>query len=361
MRAAAALALALAALPAPAADPYVPPELEPWVGWVLDEGDQRACPWVAGDGTGARECAWPGELRLDVADGGAEFRQAWTLYAEAWVPLPGGPGAWPGAVVAGDRAVPVSADAAGLPKVRLGAGRHALAGRLAWEEPPATVALPGGTALVALAISGRPVARPRVEDGRLVLSGRPAVAGVPEDSLRVEVWRRIRDGLPAILQTRVRLAVGGRPREALLGRILPEGFLPMALDAPLPARIEPDGRLRMQLAPGNWVVSLEARALRPEDRFAAPAASGPWAAHETWSVDYDPELRVVVPRAGTPVDPGRAGVPENWRALPAFRLEAGEVLELEERGGQVADRRANRLALDRELWLDFDGESLPLR
>ena len=39
---------------------------------------------------------------------------------------------------------------------------------------------------------------------------------------------------------------------ALLGPVLPPGFIPLGVASPLPARLEPDGTLRIQVRPGRW-------------------------------------------------------------------------------------------------------------
>src|SRR2546430_6045695 len=46
--------------------------------------------------------------------------------------------------------------------------------------------------------------------------------------------------------TRLRLRAAGDAREEQLARVLPAGFIPMSLQGALPARLEPDGRLRSE-------------------------------------------------------------------------------------------------------------------
>ena len=48
-------------------------------------------------------------------------------------------------------------------------------------------------------------------------------------------------------------------REELFGPILPDGFMPTGLQSQLPAKLEADGNLRLQVRPGRWVVYLTAR------------------------------------------------------------------------------------------------------
>ena len=59
------------------AESRVPPALEPWVPWVLSNESTYGCtsPTAAteGDRMGEPICVWPGELRIEVAAGGATW------------------------------------------------------------------------------------------------------------------------------------------------------------------------------------------------------------------------------------------------------------------------------------------------
>ena len=44
------------------------------------------------------------------------------------------------------------------------------------------------------------------------------------------------------------------------GPVLPDGFTPVSIQSQLPARLEPDGNLRVQVRPGRWQITLVARA-----------------------------------------------------------------------------------------------------
>jgi hypothetical protein len=48
-------------------------------------------------------------------------------------------------------------------------------------------------------------------------------------------------------------------------------------------------------------------------------------------------------------------VPERWQELPGFRLEPGESIVISERSRGIVDPD-NRLSLERDLWLDFNGD-----
>jgi hypothetical protein len=68
------------------------------------------------------------------------------------------------------------------------------------------------------------------------------------------------DGIPLQLDTRIILRITGDPREEVLPTVLPKSFEATALRRPLPARLAPDGSLRLQVHAGNWTMEIAARA-----------------------------------------------------------------------------------------------------
>jgi hypothetical protein len=233
----------------------IPAPLEPWVDWVLEDDDERACS-LDGAGAGERVCAWPGLLRLDLDTDGGQFEQTWTMQAEHWVPLPGGTGQWPQQVsIDGGPAAVVERD--GRPSVRVESGESRIRGRFAWPRPPDVLKLPPEIALISLRFDGEPVAPLRFDQrrgdqgrgehrGGLWLGGQPPRPQTGEaERLSLEVARRIEDGVPLRVQTRLMLDVAGPPREVLLGPVLLPGGIPLQLESPLPARlVRPEDRAR---------------------------------------------------------------------------------------------------------------------
>ncbi|HEU4670506.1 MAG TPA: hypothetical protein VFR91_07345 [Dyella sp.] len=352
-----ALALLASLLVAPLRAQDIPPALKDWQGWVLHDMPEQACPLLAGPVAAGRvrQCVWPGRLALQADAGGARFTLQVGLDAPGWVALPGDAHDWPQQVRVDGQPLPVLAHG-GAPSVWLAAGGHRLEGVMDWSRRPATLALPPSIALVDLTVDGTPVARIERNGNRLTL-GEAAPSARAADSLSLRIYRRLADGLPPRLETRLQLDVAGSAREQLLGPALPPGFVATALSGELPARLEGDGRLRVQLRPGRWTITLDARATAPLAGVQFKPPGAPWPAQEIWSYADDTGLRGT--RAeGQGVDAERAGVPEEWSDLPAFAVDATHGLGVVE--GNRGDRggQDDRLHLQRELWLDFDGTGL---
>jgi hypothetical protein len=338
----------------------VPDSLKPWIPWVLEGDDRRDCPLATDEGK--RLCAWPGRLHLDLDDSGGLFAQRWRVYAQSWVPLPGGPDQWPQDVRLGTDAAAV-VQRAGTPAVQLDPGDYAVSGRFLWPGAPDGLAIPPATGLVSLRLDGEQVEFPRFErDGRLWLgAGAKAIGGTERDSLGLEVYRRIEDDNPLRLVTRLDMDVAGRARELTLGPVLLEGGIPLRVDSPLPARLEPDGRLRLQVRPGHWVVEVTAHHPGPVSGLALGALSSPWPDEEVWVFAAHPELRQVELEGAGPVDPRQTRLPPEWARLPAYLIGHGGTLRLVQLRRGDADPAPDRLALERDLWLDFRGTGYTLR
>ena len=344
------------------AEVFVPAELQGWQEWVLHEKEYRDCPFYFNGSAGARGdfvCAWPGLLDIGIDAEGGRFRQQWTVYAqEAWLPLPGSVDYWPHEVtVDGDAAVVV--ERGGLPAVRVAPGRHSVSGSFEWDERPGVLPVPGQSGLVALSVNGKRIERPERSPRGLFLGERERDTQV-RNSVEAEVYRLVADDVPMRLTTIIRINVAGGVREELFGPVLPEGFVPMSIDSYLPVRLEADGRLRAQVRPGRWQITLTARAPAVIDELSRPAGGTNLPETEIWSYRSNDRLRVTAVEGLPPVDPRQAQVPDPWTQLPAFRVAAGETMTIVERSrGIVA--HDNELALDRTLWLDFDGGGFVVR
>ncbi|MBK1730946.1 hypothetical protein CKO41_03840 [Thiococcus pfennigii] len=345
----------------------VPESLAPWVDWVLEGDDERGCPLGTGRDSG-RICAWPGRLALELDRDGGRFEQGWELAAEGWVPLPGGEGAWPQQVVVDEIPTPV-VEQAGRPAVRLAAGAHRLSGRFLWERRPQVLAVPPETGLLALRLDDETIPLPRLDaQGQLWLGQRPRPAAVAEpDTLALEVMRRIDDGVPLQVRTRLALDVSGQPRELTLGPVPLPGGIPLRLESPLPARLveapdegDADGWfLQVQLRPGRWVVTLDSHHPGPIEALTLTDRAGPWPAEEVWAFAAQPDLRQVEIGGAELVDPRLTRLPDDWQRLPAYLLRPGQTLTLTplRRGASGADR----IRLQRELRLDYGGAAFSVR
>lgn len=345
-------------MPAIGQEVAIPPELESWRDWVLQDDAHRRCPFLATQPATERDsfrCAWPERLTLSLGAQGGTFTQRWQIYSQSWVRLPGSNEHWPQQVrVNGQPAALVARD--GAPSLKLAPGSHVVSGRLSWSTRPEALPIDVRTAMIDLTLDGARVAQPERPDGSVWL-GKRRSAEQPA-RMEIQVYRLLHDEVPARLVTLLQLQVSGEGREELLARVLPEGFTPLSLESVLAARLEPDGRLRVQVRPGSWQITLTARGANVATQVTRPQSDGLWARDEVWSFAGSDRLRVASAQGVEGIDPVQANVPEAWRRYPAFRMPEGATLTVTERGRGLENADDNRLTLFREIWLDFDHRAL---
>ncbi|RLB60954.1 MAG: hypothetical protein DRI90_12530, partial [Deltaproteobacteria bacterium] len=334
----------------------VPAELREWIPWVLDEVGDDACTLVEDQ----RVCAWLGRLSLEVSATGGSFRLQLLTERSTRVPLPGSSKHWPvGVKVGAERGVVL--DVAGVPSIALPAGRHTVEGRFSWRKLPDLLPVPGSVARVTVKTGDRVVTSPRREaDGSVWLGGSAPgddEAGQAEpERLEIEVMRRIEDGVPLVVTTRIGLRVGGRPREVRLAPPLLEGGVLLELEAQsLPAHFEQDGVLVLEAKKGKHTVLIRERHSGSIEALELRKRAEPWPSEEVWAWEPNVALRQTEVAGGAAIDPSRTNLPERWRKLQAFKLRAPASFTVKTLRRGNPEPPPNHLGLRRSLWLDLDG------
>ena len=308
---------------------------------MLDGREHLRCPMLDGGGVNApdgRICVWPGPIDFEAGANGAQFAQSVEVLAAGVLPLPGDQSAWPQDVTVDGRPAPV-VERDGRPHLRLPPGMHRITGRLAWSRMPEAVRLPGSVSLVALTVNGVRVALPERAGDSLRLGAVREQAQV--DQLDVQIYRKLTDSVPGLLHTRLTFNVAGRPREELVGPLLPADFAPMRLDGPLPARLQADGRLRVQVRPGTWTLELTARSASALETIRRPDSG---VAEEVWSFEAVDRLRAAAIEGASSIDPdpgqraGRLGGPARLPPWSRRRDHRRGAQSRPRRGGPQPDR-----------------------
>lgn len=358
----------------------IPPALQPWAEWVLHDYPERTCPrhfnhttalsaGLLASGKLNGICRWPTHLAVTVTATQADFKQTWQMYHAGWVTLPGNGRQWPQNVrvndvpvlVAEEEHFPTENDTEKFPLVYLPAGRTVITGQFFWEQRPENLRIPKQTGLIELTVDGMAIPIPTLDDeGRLWLGqhGNQSDSEADEENrLELRVYRAIDDDIPLQIVTRIELDVAGRHREALLGPVLTADQIPMSLDSPLPARLEADGRLRIQVRPGSWTLTVRSRYPNPLSSLTKPAHQevDTWVDEETWVFMAHHDLRAVEVTGVAAIDPQQTTLPPEWKQFPAYQMKVGDTLTLAERRRGDPEPAPDQLQLERQFWLDFDG------
>ncbi len=334
----------------------IPEPLKPWQDWVMFGHEEQLCP-TPYNNPEDHLCVWPTSLTLTVDDKKGQFIEKGIKYTEGWVALPGNNEHWPlETKINGKPAAIVSHN--GLPAVFLPQGEFVLQGQFSWDVLPDFIQVPINVGTLSLTLSGKVIDQPvRDLDGKIWF--RPQIVeeklSEKEDSLTINVYRLIQDEIPLIDNTHLRLKVSGQIREMNIGPVLLPNTLPMALQSPLPARIEENGEMRVQVKPGVWDIHIKSRFVGKPEKITFEKNKAPWPATEIWSFQPQNELRLVEVEGGKSLDPQQTDMPAGWKSFASYLMEPGLSLQfVDKRRGQ--EKHPGELNVQRKLWLDFSGK-----
>ena len=334
----------------------VPEPLKPWVNWVLQDQPELGCPFIY-NSYEQKRCSWPSQLNLDFTATKGTFAINWSVYKESWLTLPGDQKHWPQNVTANNKAVSVL-DRNGIPSIKLAAGSYEIKGDFFWDAIPESLSIPADSGLIGLNINGATIPMPSIRDGQLWLTENDIGQKKPENvqnNLDIQVFRKITDDVPMQVTTRLVLEVSGEQREVKLAKPVLNDFIPLSLQSPLPARIETDGQLLVQVRPGRWQLDIEARSAKETNAIPLIVSNPNWPSSEIWMFDARPDLRVVEVEKLVPIDASQTNSPEEWRHLPTYKLNQSESMGLKVIRRGDPEPEPNQLTINRKLWLDFDG------
>ncbi len=333
----------------------VPGELADWVPWVLHEVPDRVCPLV----DGAAVCLWPGRLALVLDETGGRFTQQ--VYADREIPLslPGDRIHWPESVrIDGREAIVFERD--GRPSVTVSPGSHQLTGLFAWGELPEGIQIPPATALVSVTVREELIPFPRRDQaGLLWLTGE--LRSRESDTLTLSVMRKVVDAIPVTVETRIVLRASGKAREVRLENVLLEKTVPLSVIADIPARLDADGNLDMQVRAGTHTLTIVARTLGSPSSLAPLPRKPPWPDREVWVWQADETLRQVTLSGAPGIDPSRTDLPAEWQSLPAYFMQPGDKLTLVTKRRGEPEPPPDQIEVDRAIWMDLDGAGFTIR
>ena len=344
----------------------LPEALKPWQEWVLHGQEVQVHCIPEYNAAAATHCAWPSRLTLEFLAEGGSFHQEWMVYNDdTWVRLPGDKRFWPQGVTVNDQQALV-VERESLPFILAPHGRLIVQGSFQWPELPESFQIPPESALISVSVNRSPMAQITIDQaGRLWLrSEGQAVEQKSEDSLSLQVFRRIDDQIPPRVDIHLDIQATGSRREINLGALFPmDSFVPLTLSGTTPVKLEKNGDLLIQVRPGEWGIDLSLRHQGPltELAFHFPD-SVLWPQAEIWSFKDQPAIRVVKIEGAPPaIDPSQTKVPAAWRELPAYLVKSGEKLLFKEIKRGEPEPPPDQLQLNRDLWLNFDGQGYSVR
>ncbi|WP_394753161.1 hypothetical protein [Crenothrix sp.] len=342
---------------APLKPEQVPEPLKPWVNWVLKDTPDLGCPFMY-NSYEQKRCSWPTQLNLDFTADKGTFAINWKVYQESWVSLPGDQKRWPLNVTVNARTAPVM-ERNGVPSIKLPSGNYTIKGDFIWKTIPENLSIPSDTGLITVRINGQALPAPVIKEGQLWLTQndigqKQAVNN--QNNLDVQVFRYFSDDVPMNMTTRLVLNISGEQRELRMAKPVLDDFIPLSIQSPLPARIEPDGQLLLQVRPGQWQIDINARSRNLVKIVPFNKVNADWPESELWVFDAKPDLRVVEIEKLATIDASQTNLPDEWKHLPTYKINQGQVMGFKVIRSGDPEPEPNQLNLNKKLWLNFDGD-----
>ncbi len=326
-----------------------------WKGWVEERHRDIDCPWVI-SAKNQRICNWSSSLDVELTRSGMNFSMKVDVFSkDAFVALPGSQKYWPANVKANGLPATI-VERNHKPYVVLVKGSYQLKGNFRWQSQPAVIQVPD-VAFISLTKNGKtlPVT---LKNGQLLIASEDLKKTTQvRDSLKVDVYRLLRDGVPMMLDTHVVLSVGGSAREVTLGKLLLKDSELTQFKSSLPAKVEDDGLLRVQLKPGVHRVQVIERFKDNLSELKTNKVTDNWPNIEYLSFQSNTDIREVLLSGAESIDTSLIDIPRQWQRFPTYKLTSNTVLDIEtlEKGENL--NRPNKIEIKRNIWIGFEGDS----
>lgn len=330
----------------------IPDELKKWEAWVLKDSATSQCPFLYNNKKNI--CAYPDSLTLNLKRKSANFNQVWHVYAQSWLTLPGDHIHWPKNVkVNGKVHAVISRN--NKPVVRLNKGRYDIAGDFSWHQQPKSISIPEETGIVKLKINQQNIPLPDLRNGKLWLKSSNTKLS-KNNYLDIQIYRKIVDTIPLRVVTHINLNVAGQQRELKLDGALLDSFKVASLRGRLPAQIDNEGKLKIQIRPGRWQIEVTSYNTKELKHLTLPNYNKSWPKDELWVLDHQAHLRLIKVIDKNSIDPNQTQIPHRWKTLPAYSMKIGDSLKFDVIKRGNPDPEPNQLSLTKKIWLDFNGE-----
>ena len=326
-----------------------------WKDWILEKHQDIGCPWLISNRQ-QKACHWPSKFTGQLTDSGMSFEMSVDVFStSAMVNLPGDKKHWPSNLSVNQQRARLL-DKSGRPALQLRKGKHVIRGNYVWKTVPTSLRISDDIALIHILKDGKPIAT-SINHNQLILSVENRQVVDKKNALKVQVYRALIDDVPMKLDTLIKLSVSGKSREITLGNVLIENSKALNLNSTLPARLEENGTLRVQVKPGVYTINIGSRLVESIDTLTTRKESENWPDTEYISFIANTRLREVQIKGGESIDTSLIDIPKKWAAYPTYRVKQGQSLSITPPSYSLDVKPQNNINISRDIWLAFDGKS----
>jgi len=359
----------------------LPEELKDWSSWVQYDPKKNPCPFIYNQSS-QTVCQWISPLSLTLIDnhtnkktigrfsGNWQFTRA-SLAQLDFLLLPGDTDNWPQSVMLNKQPA-IVIQRKGHPVIEITeSGDYFVTGEFQWRHAPDRLKMPKNLSLVSLvhaSVKGdlkKPALFSLSGDYLLldnnVQKTETKIAKPIQNTLNIQVYRKLTDSIPFTVETKLVLHVSGYPREVKITNPVLTDFLVNDISATVPVRIDAQNNVFAQVKAGTTTINLssyhskwvETLYLREMDAFLPQ--------EEIWVIEKQPNLRIIDIKNIDSIDLSQTNTPSAWKQFSGYLMHADSTMlfDVLQEGNQ--SREQDQLSLNRTVWLDFDGQGMSIQ
>ena len=170
----------------------------------------------------------------------------------------------------------------------------------------------------------------------------------------IKVYRKLSDGIPLKLETRIQVVYSGKEKEIFLGKVLPEEFKLLQIQSDLSINQREDGFYIKVISGEHWLTFMAYSFNNTKSIATKDLVKGK--INEFWSVKNDVNVRQTEIKLAQAVDPKQAFVPQEWQNLPTYNVKEALGIETVRRGINLQDNlsyKSNRMS-----WYGFNNDTM---
>lgn len=329
----------------------LPAILTPWLNWVKAKNLEELCLL---NNANEKQCVFAPSVEIGENESSFEFKITGTSYLnEFWMKVPSGQSqkVWPENILVNNQKGQVL-EKDGFALVKVPKGDFNIIFNINKKELKTNPSL-----LLAqnfLIVKNKTTTQWLAENNQLLWITKnsevkeEATSAIKSEEIRV--YRKLTDGIPLRLETRIQIVYSGKEKEMFLGKVLPEDFKLLQIQSDVSINQREDGFYIKVTSGEHWLTFNSYSFSNTKNIISKDLIKG--IESEFWSIQNDVNIRQTEIKSVQAVDPKQVFVPQDWQSLPAYNVKDTVVLETLRRGINLEENLSYRTS--RTSWYGFN-------
>ncbi|HMO19027.1 MAG TPA: hypothetical protein PKA63_13430 [Oligoflexia bacterium] len=338
----------------------LPGALSEWIPWIKENNPE----WNCAKALDKRACSWVGKVHYNISSQDTTFEIDGLLLNKDSIPLPSKGKLSPSNIrVLKDNknfeSYIIQTSEGNITSIELPKGNYRISGKVLYEKIPSEIPAPAEYGLLDFnidkslidSLNGNIGAYRGKDRIHIQTNSRVEI----EDSIRVELFRMLRDGNPLHITTQLGLQVSGNSRTVNFSNILPKGCLTNQINSPLQYSLNEKQELIVQVYQGYHTLDIVCILPQPVLEIdLSEISSELLPEEEIWAWNSYPQFRSVEIEGPRALNPSQVKLPNNLSGnlILGVANKSKVVLKELRRGEEVAPK--NSITVTRTIYPKLD-------